>query len=101
MKRLSYPKDPNETGGAFHVHELSSFTAKGYHWRETVEMRQKSFAFQSKNGVRSLRLWADPKLVQERGGMVRLDDGSVCHCRDCREGRKLVREGWTPWGKKK
>jgi hypothetical protein len=96
-RKLSYPKDPNECGGYFYVLPLSIFTAKGFHWSERVELRQKNFVFNSKNGARSLRLWLDPKLLRENDGMVRLDDGSVCRCKDCLEGRREVKAGWTPW----
>ncbi len=96
--RLKYP-DPEASGATF-IQPLENFTANGFNWRKSLKFKRESFAWKERGKTYLLVMWGEPKIVRERGDFIRLDWGKVCRCAKCIKGRRKVRAGWTPWGRK-
>lgn len=95
------PENKNPLG-RYYIQPINMFKAKGFFWGESIRWEYAATAFDSSKGIVLISQWGKPKLEQERGDYVRIGLlGCICRCKECREGRREVKKGWTPWGKKK
>lgn len=98
--RKPWPVFDERCAGKYYIQPIEAFTAKGYHWSKRIEWELKSVAIPlSESRTLAYCGWQNPKVTQEMGDMVRLENGDPCMCEDCVSGRKEVEAGWTPWGK--
>ena len=98
--KISQPPNPEETPGRFLVQPISFFGVNGFYWSEDIQRENIRVIFVNHKKQIIVHCWGMPTLKRERSDFIRLNNGKVCRCKDCVAGRKLVKAGWTPWGKK-
>lgn len=98
--RKPWPVFDANGAGKYYIQPIDFFSTKGYFWHSDLRFELETVAVPARNNaIITFCGWGKPKLTQEMGDVVRLENGDPCMCEDCVSGRKEVEAGWTPWGK--
>lgn len=95
--RIKAPQAPDLAGaGKCCIQPLKAWTEKGFHWSRQIKWTLQCNVIPVGSCVYKISSWVNPEYLVEKGDLVRLENGRVCRCKICLEGRKEVAAGWRP-----
>lgn len=92
---VPWPIYNKDQAGKYYIQPLEMTVAKGYRWTWSITFELESSIAECAGKVFALRHWAKPKLELTKHE-IRLANGKLCNCKDCKLGRKQVKAGWLP-----